>query len=291
MPVERRVAAPLGRSARLGALVSALVVLAGAAAPADAASKPAQRWSGYVVTGKKVSFTSATGTWVEPAVTCRRGVDPTLSTVWVGIGGFAQGSNVLDQVGTDANCDSTGRASYFAWFELLPDIAHDVAGKVEAGDRMTGTVSVLGTNLIDVKIENRTRHWSFDRQIQAGSPDRTSAEWVVEAPYSCLRFTCHQASLANFGSVAIGNIAATGNGRRGTLRGKGWKATPLVLAPCVQTIASVKKDGLPAVAVPRAVSADGTTFAIAWGQETGSPELCDAAASGNVGVLPDYTLG
>lgn len=289
--MKRRAALRLGHPGRLGAAVLTIVLLAAAATPANGAPKPAQRWSGYVVTASKVAFSSVTGSWVEPPVTCRRGVDPTLSTVWVGIGGFATGSNVLDQVGTDANCDGSGRATYFAWFELLPDIAHEVAGKVEVGDEMTGTVSVAGTNLIDVKIENRTRHWSFDRQIQAGTPDRTSAEWVVEAPYSCRRFTCHQASLSNFGSVSIRSIEATGNGRRGTLRDPAWRATPLVLAPCVQTIASVKKDGLPAVAVPRKVSADGTSFVVAWGRETGRPELCNAAGTGNVGVLPDYTLG
>lgn len=277
--------------AMIGLVVAFVAALAGSARPADDPSKPAERWSGYVVTGSTVSFSSASGTWIEPAVKCRKGAAPALSTVWVGIGGYALGSNVLDQVGTDANCSASGRASYFAWFELLPDIAHDVTGKVEAGDRMAGSVTIAGVNLIDVKITNATRHWSFDRKIQAGTPDRTSAEWIVEAPYSCLRFTCHQASLANFGSVSVRDISATGNGKRGTLKGAGWHATPLVLAPCVQTISDVKRNGLPAVAVPREVSADGSSFAIAWGHETGKPELCSGETTGAVGVLPDYTLG
>lgn len=262
-----------------------------AARPGGSASKPAQRWSGYVLTGRAVSFTSASGTWIEPAVRCRKGQAPALSTVWVGIGGYAKASDTLDQVGTDANCDRSGRANYFAWFELLPDIAHQVAGKVAAGDAMAGSVSVIGANLIDVKIANVTRHWTFDRQIQAGTPDRSSAEWIVEAPFSCARFTCRQAPLANFGSVSIRGIQAIGNGRRGTLSTSGWKATPLILAPCVQTIASSKRDGLPAVAVPRRKAKDGASFEVSWGRETGKPSLCGAATTGAVGGLPDYTLG
>jgi len=284
--------ASLGSGLGLVAAVATLTAaLAGPARPADRSSKPAERWSGYVVTGNEVSFSSASGTWVEPSVRCRKGGAPALSTVWVGIGGYANGSNVLDQVGTDANCSRSGQASYFAWFELLPDIAHDIVGKVEAGDTMIGSVTIAGVNLIDVKLENATRRWTFDRKIQAGSPDRTSAEWIVEAPYSCVRFTCHQAPLANFGSVSIRSIAATGNGERGTLKHAAWRATPLVLAPCVQTIADVKTNGLPAVAVPREISRDGSSFAIAWGHETGKPELCSGNATGAVGVLPDYTLG
>ncbi len=187
-------------------------------------------------------------------------------------------------------------AEYFAWRVLrvvrAPARHRPQRGRKGRGRRQDDRIGLGDRDEPDRREAlERDPPLDLDRQIQAGTPDKTSAEWIVEAPFSCLRFTCHQAALANFGSVAIRGISATGNGRPGALGTAGWKATPLVLAPCVQTIASVRRNGLPAVAVPRRRSADGSSFAIAWGRETGRPPLCRAATTGAVGVLPDYTLG
>ena len=53
--------------------------------------------------------------------------------------------------------------------ESLPDIARTVDGKIGAGDTITGSVRVLDLNLVELTLTNRTRHWTFARQIRSGS--------------------------------------------------------------------------------------------------------------------------
>ena len=191
-------------------------------------------WSGYVVTGHTgafVSYTSVTGTWTVPTVTCTPDDAGASSAVWVGLGGYNNGSNSLEQVGIDANCDKSGRPTYFAWHELLPDIARNVKAKVFAGDTITGSVNILGPALVELRVRNQTRHWTFTQKINWGTSDTSSAEWILEAPMNCRRYSCHQARLANFGSVTMTRIAAVGNSALGTLTDPEWKTTLVRLVP------------------------------------------------------------
>jgi hypothetical protein len=120
----RRAGAGAPRQVAWIAVLAAAAVLGAAAHAASsrsaARSVPPQpapidnRWSGYVVTAERVSFTRVSGTWTEPLAICSKGGEPALSTVWVGLGGYTTESKVLDQIGTDANCDAAGRASYVA---------------------------------------------------------------------------------------------------------------------------------------------------------------------------------
>ena len=157
------------------------------AAPAAALARgvepaPSHRWAGFVVSAPKVSYTSVSATWTQPALTCPRAGPAALSTIWVGLGGYGRKSGALEQVGTDANCDAAGRASAFAWFELLPDIAHTIDGTVAAGDTISASVRVVELNVVQLRLRNVTRHWSFRTEIKVGLPDTASAEWIVEAP-------------------------------------------------------------------------------------------------------------
>ena len=40
--------------------------------------------------------------------------------IWVGLGGYSLTSGELEQIGTEADCDAHGRASYYVWYELVP---------------------------------------------------------------------------------------------------------------------------------------------------------------------------
>ena len=77
-----------------------------------------------------------TGTWTEPTVTCERGDAGASSAVWVGLGGY--GTRSLEQVGVNANCDAKGRPLYFAWYEIVPDIARNINGRVMPGATRSG---------------------------------------------------------------------------------------------------------------------------------------------------------
>lgn len=265
--------------------VAGLSVVAASGARAMTSSKPIlnPQWSGYAVTAKHVSYTTISGTWTEPVVHCTAGAAPALSAAWVGLGGLSTKS--LEQVGVDANCDAKGHADYFAWFEILPDVAHNVPQQIHSGDVITGTVKRIGLALVELRIENRTRHWTFDRKITWGTADVSSAEWIVEAPFTCKRFTCQPSPLANFGSVSFHDVTAIGNGRRGTLSDPAWKTTRIDLAPCVRT-----KTSSTAGATPAAPSSDGTIFGVSWARDAGVPAPCRGDSGPvTVGVLPDYT--
>ena len=73
-------------------------------------------WAGYVLGG--ASFTSVTGTWVQPAADCTS-TGPSASAFWVGLGGSSRAvERSLEQAGTGAECLADGSARYYAWYEL-----------------------------------------------------------------------------------------------------------------------------------------------------------------------------
>ena len=122
----------LSRAFRRSVLVPvvAVAIAGGAAGAATAAAKTAtdvsSNWSGYVVagtdasTGGAKSFSSVSGTWVQPAADCTTSTaGSTASAFWVGLGGDSTTSSSLEQTGTEADCTVNGTARYSAWYELV----------------------------------------------------------------------------------------------------------------------------------------------------------------------------
>jgi hypothetical protein len=261
-----------------------LLVLLGAgtaqARPTSALDTPAMvvspNWSGYVATGpagSPVSYTSVTGTWVVPTATCAGRDAGSFSTVWVGLGGYM--SKNQEQVGTDTNCDAKAKPTYYAWFEIQPWIAYQVpaADKVLPGDTMTGLVKILSATSIELQIQDQTSGWIYSRDITVIAPVNPTAEWIVEAPAACLHWVCHQANLANFGSVGMTGISATGNGQTGTLTDPDWNVIPVQLVPSPLLVPSLDPEttnivkqhaSSPAGSTPGPPSADGTSFTQTW---------------------------
>jgi hypothetical protein len=235
-------------------------------------------WSGYVVTGSAtapVTYSSVTGTWTVPTATCKTpSAAGGISTVWVGLGGYTTKNQ--EEVGTDSNCNTKNKPTYYAWFELVPYIAYNVPtnDKVLPGDTITGTVNILSTTLVQLVIQNQTRNWNFTRSITYSSQDTSTAEWISEAPASCLRFVCSEANLANFGSVTIRSISAVGNGATGALNNPNWTTIPIQLVPSKLNIPTLDpeatqappkaKASSPAGATPGPPSPDGSSFGITW---------------------------
>ena len=81
-----------------------------------------------------MAYTDVTGTWTQPAATCTPG-STTSAAVWVGIGGYSQSSQKLEQTGTSADCDSSGKATYYAWYELVPADSVNIKLKIFPGRR------------------------------------------------------------------------------------------------------------------------------------------------------------
>jgi hypothetical protein len=270
---------------RLAAALLALGTLAlGSSTAAGAASGPrfatrlgadplvSSNWAGYAVTGTSsgglpTSYTDVTGSWVQPKVSCTAGT-ASYSAFWVGLGGFSQQSQALEQIGTESNCDTAGHAVYAAWYEIVPAPSIPIKMTIAPGDRITAAVLVQDTQ-VTLQLTNTTQHVRVTRRVTLPQPDLTSAEWIAEAPSACSTSgRCRTLPLANFGSVAFARAAATGDGHAGTIAEPTWSPTLIVLgnatAGSFGPLAGGQPSPGPPGAVPGTVSADGRAFTVAW---------------------------
>lgn len=223
-----------------------------------------QNWSGYVAGNASGGghFSNVSGSWVEPSVNCDSGTG--YGAFWVGLGGTSQQSQSLEQVGTQAACsgDTTGQAQHFAWYELVPAGPVQLNVSIKPGDHVTASVKVSGTN-VTVSLDDTTSGQSATKTLQMSNPDTSSAEWIAEAPSACDQTgNCQTLPLANFGSVNFTNATATANGHTGPINDPNWTAQPVQMA----SGSGFVSDGgtSQAGASPGGVSADGSSFSVAW---------------------------
>jgi hypothetical protein len=258
----------------IGGLIAALA-LAGAAQGAGTglASDVSANWAGYVVSGADTSYTSVTGTWKQPKVTCGADDAGAASAFWVGLGGYASSSQALEQIGTSADCGSTGQPSYYAWYELVPDASVTISKlTVRPGDLITTSVNMVnGGASVMLQVKNRTRHRTFTTTLPFANADLSSAEWVAEAPAGCDQDRCRQLSLSDFGSVQFTKLAALGNSAGGTLTSNpDWTSTSVSLVPTGERSFFPGPDRFsraapsPAGATPGAPTTDGRGFTVSW---------------------------
>ena len=256
---------------RLLVVVAALVAaFAVSAAPAFGAAIHQQRtssnWAGYAVTGRGATagrFTSVSGSWVQPAATCTTS-SRTYASFWVGLGGFTRTSKALEQVGTEADCDSANRPSYAAWYELVPAGPVDVNLTIRPGETISATVTVIGKS-VTVTIRNLTRGKYFSKKLRMATPDLSSAEWIAEAPSSCSAGDCRVLHLANFGTVTFSGASAKAARHVGTISDPVWTATPIELHSEQMPPSSRFTPAAPPIqAIPAALSSDGSSFSVVW---------------------------
>jgi hypothetical protein len=236
----------------------------------DVASSTSSNWSGYAVTGP-TAFSSVTGSWTQPAVTCTRG-SAAYSAFWVGLGGFAASSQALEQIGTEADCTASASARYSAWYELVPAPSVPVSLAVRPGDAMTATVTVAGTS-VTMTLANATTGQSFTKTATVASPDVSSAEWIAEAPSSCNASgsRCQTLPLANFGTVSFSGVSATGDGVAGTPTTSAWSASAIALRGSSGVGLGRSRFGAAqgsVTATPGSLATDGSTFAGTWAQQS-----------------------
>jgi hypothetical protein len=240
---------------------------------ASAATDTSANWAGYAVTAPSTTYTSVTATWRQPKATCGTSGSADSAAFWVGLGGYSQASQALEQVGTSSDCDpDTGLPSYYAWYELVPNPSVTVdAFKVSAGDLVTTSVNVLGGTTVEVQIKDRTKGTVFTKKLPFASPDLSSAEWIAEAPSDCSSYRCRPIPLTDFGSVGFTRIAALGNGTGGTLTANpGWTTTGIKLVPQGNRGFYPGRDtyagfaGSTAGATPSDASTDGRSFTVQW---------------------------
>jgi Peptidase A4 family len=250
---------------KVTALAAGLVALGGSTALAD--SQTSSNWAGYVAHRSGVRFRSVTAQWRVPTASCTTGL-PTYSAMWVGLGGYSQSSNSLEQTGTEADCSSSGQPRYSAWYELVPAASQTISLGVRAGDLIRAKVSAAG-HRVTVVLEDLSDHGTFSRTFYPSQMDIDSAEWVVEAPSDCsYTAICRTLPLANFGRAAFSAAGATSmTGRTGTIADPGWGTTAITLLPQAggRFIADTSSTSS-GEAIPSSLSAGESAFAVRYQQ-------------------------
>lgn len=136
---------------------------------------PPKTWGGYVAHG---SFTSISGSWVEPRVTCNTTND--LVAPWVGISDNS-GSYTIEQTGVVTACTS-GRPVLSAWYEMYPALPVYWKDPVSEGDHITASVVSNGGGSYTLTLTDDTKGWSEHATQQNPNVRNVEAEAVIESP-------------------------------------------------------------------------------------------------------------
>jgi hypothetical protein len=207
------------------------------------------------------SFTSVSGGWVQPKVSCTKS-KATYAAFWVGLGGFSPTSQALEQIGTQATCNTAGKVKYSMWYELVPAASVSIRFKVFPGNAFTASVKVDGTQ-VTLQIRNLTRKTNFTKTLFMAEPDLSSAEWIAEAPTGCNASRCVQLPLAKFSKLTFTKASATtSDGHRGTISDVSWSPTVISLENSASDPFATDTSG----ALPSPLSTNGASFAVVWQQ-------------------------
>lgn len=213
-------------------------------------------WSGYasatnIDNPAQDTVTGVTGTWIVP--TLKATSEDTYTAIWVGIDGFS--STTVEQLGTEHDW-SNGTQQNYAWFEMYPNPSYQINGfPLNVGDVIEAEVNYQGSKEFQLSLVNHTQNRYTvipGKRTKSTVAKRSSAEWIVEAPYSS-----EVLPLSDFQQVAFTNCTATINGKTGGIANKGWQADALTM----ESSTGVVK------AVPSALSSDDQSFTVTWEHE------------------------
>jgi hypothetical protein len=150
-------------------------------------------WFGYnqgtLEQGSKL-FSSITGEWTVPTATQHTSGQSEASSNWIGIGGGCVDANcnvtdnTLIQTGTEQDVDSSGKASYSAWWEIIPAPSITISNlSISPGDHMQASVAetVAGSNVWNITLKDVTKNQTFTTTVPYPSTHAT-AEWIEETP-------------------------------------------------------------------------------------------------------------
>lgn len=258
----------------VAAAALALAVPAAASASGTiTAPQVSSNWAGYAAVapaGSTAEFRDVTGTWVVPKVTCTLGRADAVA-FWVGLGGFSEGAQTVQQLGTESECSGRSRTpTYSVWWEIVPAASVPVRMKLLPGDTVTAAVLVDGQK-VTMSLKNVTRKTRFSKTIVVSHAlDVTSAEWIAEAPAQCeTNGRCRVVNLSKFGTVTFTKATAIGNDHAGGITDPAWEVTPLQLVTggaVDRFFDSADVLGPGVGAAPAEPSADGRSFSISWRQ-------------------------
>jgi hypothetical protein len=215
-------------------------------------------WSGYAVTG--TSFTKALGSWVVPTVNCTK-TPNTYAAFWVGIDGWT--SDSVEQTGTDSDCDGK-TASYYAWYEFYPNPSYEITSVgISPGNKISASVTYSGSKFT-ITLTNESTGKSYSKSSTVSGAQRSSAEWIAEAP--CCTNRGGILPLSDFGTVDFG---ADYSGVSGTNDATDSSVSGPISSFGGSVYESIMENGSTGAneAVPSGLSSDGSSFTVQWDSE------------------------
>jgi Peptidase A4 family len=226
--------------ARIALLLAPVVAGALALSPARASTTAAARtrpiisvganksnnWSGYNRGALEhptspQSFSAVTGDWVVPTATQHSSADKSgeFSATWLGIGGGCIDAlclttdSTLIQAGTSADVDGSGKASYLAWWEIIPAPSITISNMtVSAGDHMHVSIAeaVPLSNVWTITVQDLTRGETFSQTVPYTSTHAT-VEWITETPVVLTLLLLVQIGpMPNLSTVTMSNTTVNG---------------------------------------------------------------------------------
>ena len=139
-------------------------------------------WAGYAAatdlnSPQSYAVNAVRGTWTVPSVI---GGWTAFSSMWVGIDGF--NSSTVQQIGTESDIIE-GQPQYYAWVQTFPSASFTVTSlTIHPNDSISASVTYIGDDQFALQLTNNTTLESFSITQAAPGAQRSSAEWVVEAP-------------------------------------------------------------------------------------------------------------
>jgi hypothetical protein len=256
------------------ALSTVAVAGAGVAAANTIPNQASSNWAGWVATAVARSanvarhFTNVAGSWVQPSATCTPH-RTTFAAFWVGLGGYSQRSQALEQIGSEADCSSRGQIFYYAWYELVPRPPITIPRlQITPGDSISASVHVSSGN-VTVSLTDTTTGSRFRRRVVMRSPppDTSAAEWIAEAPSNCeSNNRCRPLRLTNFGQIGFSSASASSIGpagrHTGPINDPLWDYGEIVLSSNGSARYSLNDKSY---ALPSSLSPDGGAFTVNYG--------------------------
>lgn len=222
---------------------------------ASHASTTSTNWAGYAVTGSKGSVSFVNGSWIQPTATkCTSGKHQ-YASFWVGIDGYS--SSTVEQTGTDSDCNGA-TAVYYAWYEFYPHPSITISTvPIASGDTVYASVTFSSPNFT-VFLKDISTGKSFTKSSSVSTAQRTSAEWIAEAPSSG-----GVLPLADFGTIHFGvdstSVAATNSA---TVGGTTGYIGSFSTAVSINMVGAHKKTLVKATT--SAISTDLSSFSVTW---------------------------
>jgi hypothetical protein len=169
-------------------------------------------WAGYAVNSTVGAVTEVQANWTMPKFHghCSGSFNYSAAAFWVGIDGV--NSKTVEQIGTAIECLAflgSGSVSYFAWYELYPAGLTMLSLNVSPGNHLSASVQYYpSTSIFVLSISDLTNGQSTSVSAGNLSVNRSSAEWVAEAPSSFGGVL----PLVDFGTVPFTGAYATISG-------------------------------------------------------------------------------